>query len=104
MLLSGERKAYDYKNKSPYVDSCALCPSLTNTQAPFCACAPSIWKWRNYVSEKYSSTTRGILKRAYAEIIVGEYASKYGKKLSGFVFDQISRSSSSIAMLYTIAR
>ena len=28
------------------------------------------------------------LKRAFAEIVVGEYAERYGNKVSGFWFDQ----------------
>jgi len=102
MLKTGESQAYDYDNKSPYVDSCAVCPGLTQTLAPFCACAPSVRRWINHVRHLYNddypdddnrdddndAETTLLLQRAFADIIVDEYAERYGGRVAGYWIDQ----------------
>jgi len=88
LLISGETKAYDYMDNSPYVDSFDRCPSLTGTPAPFGACAPSVHLWKAHVAERYfGSKSDATLRKAFAAIIVGEYAERYKQKLAGFFFD-----------------
>ena len=88
MLESYERRAYDYNMKSEYVDSCSLCPSLSDISGPYSACAPSVLQWKKHVLSVYSSIDDATLKQAFAEIVVCEYAERYGNKVSGFWFDQ----------------
>eukprot|EP00521_Asterionellopsis_glacialis_P014390 CAMPEP_0195305786 /NCGR_PEP_ID=MMETSP0707-20130614/36866_1 /TAXON_ID=33640 /ORGANISM="Asterionellopsis glacialis, Strain CCMP134" /LENGTH=815 /DNA_ID=CAMNT_0040369987 /DNA_START=100 /DNA_END=2544 /DNA_ORIENTATION=+ len=94
MLKAGEIAAYDYNNKSPYVDSCALCPNLTGNEG--CECAPSVWQWKNLVKTRYGNDTDATLHRAYAEIIVNEYAERYGSRIAGWWFDQGSYGNGSL--------
>jgi len=86
MLKEGEYAAYDYNNKSPYVDSCAECPGLTGDEG--CDCAPSVWKWKNYVKANYGDDSSASLHTAYAQTIVKEYAERYGSRIAGWWFDQ----------------
>jgi len=49
-----------------------------------------IENWKSYVQDKYGSNDIATLKRAYAEVIVGEYAQRYGDKIDGWWFDHAS--------------
>jgi len=91
MLQTGEDKAYDYNDKSPFVNSCEICPGLVGgvtMEQPFCDCAPSVWRWKNWVKDNYSNDNVETLKRAFAEVIVGEFAERYKEILAGFWIDQ----------------
>jgi hypothetical protein len=88
MLQTGEDNAYDYNNKSPFVNSCEECPGLTGVAGPFCECAPSVWHWKTWVRENYGNDDDEMLKQAFAEVIVGEFAQRYKDKLAGFWIDQ----------------
>lgn len=46
-----------------------------------------IENWKSYVLDAYGSNDQEALKRAYAEVIVGEYAERYGDKIDGWWFD-----------------
>eukprot|EP00121_Abeoforma_whisleri_P014371 Awhi_evm1s13255 len=81
----GATRAYDYNNKSSYVNSCVLCPELTGV--PGCDCSPGVLKWKKYVKDTYGSDDEAMLRKAYAEKIVGEYAQRYGDRIAGFWFD-----------------
>jgi len=85
MLFSGENRAYDYKRRSAYVNSCIECPTFQPWLG--CNCAPSVHKWTNYVREQYGGDDIKDLKLAFSEVIVQEYAERYGTGLSGFMFD-----------------
>jgi len=86
LIETGEFTAYDYDGKSPYVDTCVECPSLTFIPSD-CACAPSVLKWIRHVESLYGVNNVFTLQRAYAEIIVAEYAARYSD-LAGFWFDR----------------
>ena len=49
--------------------------------------APSVDRWVAHVKEEYGDSDEATLKRAYAEIIVKEYADRYGAKIDGWWFD-----------------
>lgn len=90
VLQSSEYSAYDFNFKSPYVNSCELCPAVTGTPAPFCQCAPSVHNWKNYVKSVYGDSEVETLKVAYAEVIIREYAMRYNTEdnMAGWWFDQ----------------
>ena len=46
--------------------------------------------WKSYVREKYGSDDEETLKKAYAKVIVKEYAERYGSKVDGWWFDHAS--------------
>lgn len=52
--------------------------------------APSIENWKRYVKKRYGSADVNTLKKAYAEVIVKEYAERYGSKVDGWWFDHAS--------------
>jgi len=43
--------------------------------------------WAYYVENTYGNTTQDTYKQAFAEVIIKEYADRYGTKLSGWWFD-----------------
>jgi hypothetical protein len=47
----------------------------------------SMDNWEGYVQSVYGNTTRDTYKRAFAEIIVDEYAERYGTLIDGWWFD-----------------
>ena len=49
--------------------------------------APSVDRWAAYVKKEYGDSDEATLKRAYAQIIVREYAERYGEKIDGWWFD-----------------
>ena len=49
-----------------------------------------IENWKSYVLDKYGANDTATLKRAYAEVIVKEYAERYGEKIDGWWFDHAS--------------
>eukprot|EP00581_Thalassiosira_minuscula_P018477 CAMPEP_0183726230 /NCGR_PEP_ID=MMETSP0737-20130205/22818_1 /TAXON_ID=385413 /ORGANISM="Thalassiosira miniscula, Strain CCMP1093" /LENGTH=353 /DNA_ID=CAMNT_0025957517 /DNA_START=83 /DNA_END=1144 /DNA_ORIENTATION=+ len=49
--------------------------------------APSVDNWKSYVKDRYGSDDEATLKRAYAEVIVKEYAERYGSKIDGWWYD-----------------
>jgi hypothetical protein len=92
-LTHDETRAYDYNNKSPYVDSVAECNFLTNGSIIDGKCSPSARKWRRFVIEEYGDDSDDNLKRAWAEKILHEYVNKFngqnGKPvIDAFWFDQ----------------
>ena len=52
--------------------------------------SPSVDNWTAWVKEHYGSSDEATLKKAYAEVIVGEYARRYGTKIDGWWFDHAS--------------
>ena len=50
----------------------------------------SVKNWKAWVKEKYGSDDVDTLKKAYAEVIVREYAQRYGAKIDGWWFDHAS--------------
>lgn len=88
LLHSTETGAYDYDNASPYVDCNQLCPQLTGRPAPFSACSPGLRRWINYVQRRYGFRDEATLQRAYAEVIVAEFAQKFAGKVMGYWMDQ----------------
>lgn len=46
-----------------------------------------IANWKSHVLKMYGSNDDDALRRAYAEVIVGEYARRYGDKVDGWWFD-----------------
>jgi len=92
-LKHGETKAYDYNNSSLYVNSVTECDALTNGTILDGTCAPSVRKWKNHVKDIYGDDNDLILQKAYAELIVNEYANKFDGKdgnalIDGWWFDQ----------------
>ncbi|KAL7551359.1 hypothetical protein ACHAWF_014548 [Thalassiosira exigua] len=67
-LKHGRRNAYDWNGKT----------------------SPSVDNWTAYVEERYGSSSAGTLKKAYAEVIVKEFADRYGSKIDGWWFDHAS--------------
>lgn len=49
-----------------------------------------IENWKAWVKEKYGSDDVDTLKKAYAEVIVREFAQRYGTKIDGWWFDHAS--------------
>ena len=88
MLETLKSRAYDFNMISVYVDSFSLCPSLKSISGPYCACALSMLQWKKHVLSVYGANDDATLKRAFAKIVVGKYAERYGNKVSGFWFDQ----------------
>ncbi|EJK65354.1 hypothetical protein THAOC_13792, partial [Thalassiosira oceanica] len=66
-LKHGKTKAHDYDAR-------------TDT-------APSVDRWVAYVKKEYGDSDEATLKKAYAQIIVKEYAERYGEKIGGWWFD-----------------
>ena len=92
-LLHDETRAYDYNNKSPYVDSVAECNLLTNGTIIDGNCSPSARRWRHYVTNEYGNDSDDNLKRAWAEKILHEYVNKFDGQngrpiIDAFWFDQ----------------
>lgn len=52
--------------------------------------SPSVDNWIAWVKEHYGSSDEPTLKKAYAEVIVGEFARRYGTKIDGWWFDHAS--------------
>jgi hypothetical protein len=50
----------------------------------------SVANWNAWVKGKYGSGAVDILKKAYAEVIVREFAQRYGTKIDGWWFDHAS--------------
>jgi hypothetical protein len=46
--------------------------------------------WKAWVKEHYGSSDEASLKKAYAEVIVREFAQRYGTKIDGWWFDHAS--------------
>ena len=61
-----------------------------------------IENWRSYVLDKYGSDDEATLKKAYAEVIVAEYAERYKTKIDGWWFDHASFGN--IPMLHDICK
>lgn len=70
MLKHGAAKAYDYD-------------SATGT-------SQAMENWAAWVAETYGDTSDATYKKAYAEVIVQEYANRYGDQISGWWFDHAS--------------
>jgi hypothetical protein len=49
-----------------------------------------IENWKTWVKKKYGSSDEATLKKAYAEVIVREFAQRYGTKIDGWWFDHAS--------------
>ena len=52
--------------------------------------APSVDNWYAYVKKRYGNKSLLSLKRAYADVIVKEYAERYGTLIDGWWFDHAS--------------
>lgn len=50
----------------------------------------SVENWKAWVQQQYGSDDVGTLKKAYAEVIVREFAQRYGTKIDGWWFDHAS--------------
>jgi len=96
-LKHDETRAYDYNNKSPYVNSTAECNTLTDGIITDGSCSPSARKWANHVRSIYGTSEdedidNANMQKGYAELIVREYAEKFngvnGPLIDGFWFDQ----------------
>jgi len=100
-LTHGESRQWDYNNNSPYVNTTAECPNLNDTDLGLSPiptdkpseCSPIVRKWRKYVRDTfpYNNTFQadivGTLKKAYAELVIGEFAQRYTTNVSGYWFD-----------------
>lgn len=84
----------------PFVDSNTECNAFSVANG---ACAPSARKWVHWLATNYTEIgseynfadvyTSGTplndaAKQAYAEVIVGHYAERFGSRLAGYWFDQ----------------
>mmetsp|Transcript_20289 Transcript_20289/g.46033 ORF Transcript_20289/g.46033 Transcript_20289/m.46033 type:complete len:616 (-) Transcript_20289:288-2135(-) len=104
MLKHGEARAFDHPantvgfhtggyfvNNRP-----AVCQKLGKVDR----CAPSVRKWVNWVARRHKifpynfrdtyvqgSRLNRAVKAAYANVVVGYYAKKYGSRIAGFWFD-----------------
>ena len=93
-LKHDETRAYDYDNESIFVNSTYDCAVLTNNEISDGKCSPSARRWKQYVRDhpNYGSDDDATLQRAYAELIVREYARKFngvnGPLIDGWWFDQ----------------
>ena len=81
-LKHDPRRAYDYDNKSVYVDSVAECNVLTNGDTTDGKCSPSARRWRNYVISTYGNDDDETFKKAYIELILQEYVNKFDDPVS----------------------
>ena len=52
--------------------------------------AQSVAKWKAWVKQQYGKDDVDTLKKAYAEVIVREFAQRYGTKIDGWWFDHAS--------------
>jgi len=77
MLKHKGNKAYD---RGEY--------SGNNLYNATCDCTPAMKRWEEYVNYATGASDYDALKNAYADIIVGEYAERYGDKIDGWWFDQ----------------
>ena len=55
---------------------------------PDCNCTPYMKNWYNLVASVYGDSSEENLKKAFADIIINEYAERYGSKIDGWWFDQ----------------
>ena len=69
-LKHGKIKAYDYNEQTDR--------------------SPSIDRWKGFVRRRYGTTSLLSYKRAYADVIVREFANRYGTKIDGWWFDHAS--------------
>jgi len=69
-LKHGKVKAYDYNERTDR--------------------SPSIDRWKGFVRRRYGTTSLLSYKRAYANVIVREFANRYGTKIDGWWFDHAS--------------
>ena len=53
-----------------------------------CNCTPYMRNWSEYVASVYGNSDLDTLKNAFADIIMDEYAERYGTKIDGWWFDQ----------------
>ena len=58
--------------------------------------------WRQYVAGRYGSASDDNYKQAYAEVIVDEYAERYGKLIDGYWFDHAKFGN--IPLLYNVTK
>lgn len=69
-LHHGKRNAYDWDEEA--------------------GTAPSVDNWNAYVLDTYGSNDDATLKQAYAEVVVKEFAERYGTNIDGWWFDHAS--------------
>jgi len=82
MLKHGEAVAYDYD--------------------PAAGEAPSVQNWARHVEDSYGQSDVATLKLAYAEVVVQEFAERYGANLSGWWFDHAGDAYGNIEKLHEI--
>lgn len=73
MLKHGAEKAFD---------------SVEDSNGNFTSVAMA--NWATYVTKQYGNTTTDTYKQAYAEVIIDEYAKRYGTLIDGWWFDHAS--------------
>ena len=56
---------------------------LHHTPDPGTGKEEAVNRWKAYVLEEYGADDVDTLKKAYAEIVVKEYAERYGSKIDG---------------------
>mmetsp|Transcript_36136 Transcript_36136/g.76113 ORF Transcript_36136/g.76113 Transcript_36136/m.76113 type:complete len:383 (+) Transcript_36136:237-1385(+) len=49
--------------------------------------SPTVDKWKKYVKDRYGEDNEWTLKKAYAEVVVKEFAERYGSKIDGWWYD-----------------
>ena len=77
MLKQGGKSAFDrgiYTNNDRYDEECDCTPYMKN--------------WSDHVASIYGNSDRETLMNAFADIIMDEYAARYGDKIDGWWFDQ----------------
>ena len=79
-LHHGKEKAYDWNGST----------------------APSVDNWNAFVLEKYGKGDVETQKKAYAEVIVKEFAERYGSKVDGWWFDHADKGS--IPLLHNVCK
>jgi len=52
--------------------------------------SPTVDKWKKYVKDRYGEDNEWTLKKAYAEVVVKEFAERYGSKIDGWWYDHAS--------------
>ena len=55
-----------------------------------CLCSPSMNRWSTYVTGIYGNSSTANLKKAFADIVINEYAARYTTKIDGWWFDHAS--------------
>lgn len=64
--------------------------------------SPSVERWKEYVKGRYGDDDVATLKRAYADVIVKEYAERYGTKIDGWWFDHAT--TGNIPLLHKVCK